>query len=1023
MRNLQTSSRWYTGFPGWLRVQVYGLKDRADVATAIKEQLSELEGVLQVSPCIHTGRALIQYDARIMSAQGVLFHLELAEQHLSVTDEQLDAYLQCVNAVTEVAVTMEQSVPAVAGESVFTDWHTLAENQLVEKMGTNLAWGLTDAQVLDLQRQYGPNALKQRARTPWAVTLASQFKEFTTLVLLGASALSLLSGGLVDGVVMGSIVVLNAVIGAIQEQKAEKVVMSLNQFQPSMTRVLRGGAEQTVSGTDLVPGDIVLLEAGDRIPADLRIASSWNLEIDEAALTGESVPVEKSGVILEQNCPLAERKNMLYMGTSVTRGKALGVVVATGMSTEIGHLMALMKDGGKESTPLQRKVNSITKLFFKASMITGAIVFIAGLLHGMSVLQMVTTSVTLAASAVPQGLPIVITIALSTGILRMARKHTLIRKLSTLETLGRVTVICSDKTGTLTKNEMTVRTVATINRSWDVTGQGYLPEGEIVPTSEEPGGLAGDDPDLDRILKIGLLCNNSKLVQETDGDWGIQGDPTEGALLSLAAKVGIHQEHRERWIRYHEVPFDSRTGTMSVVCKEVGTNAEGFMFAKGSVESILRLCTRYQENGIVYELTPEEKELILQKTERYAQDALRVLGFAYRTAECDEDLQDVEERDLIFVGMVGMMDPPKPEVNEEIKEAYNLGLKPVMITGDHPITAIAIARQLGIGHERNQVLIGAEIERLTDDELALRVQNVTIFARVTPEHKQRIVIALQKMGHYVAMVGDGVNDSPAIHKADVGIAMGKSGTEVTKETSDMILQRDGFGSIVEGVKEGRTIIGNIRKAVGCLLTGNLAEIFVTAAAVLVGLPIPLVPIQILLMNLLTDAVPATVLAIDPASKVKLTHRQDIVDRQLYQKVATRGTILGVGSLALFALTLLSGGTVILAQTVAFATLVAGQLMQTFAWRQEGSQETVSEWMKDRFFVSALAVSWFALLAVIYVPALSGVFHTVPLNFWHWALVLAVAGSISQVAKTSSRWLAGWGGWQRLTAPVTPILAA
>ncbi|WP_025701473.1 cation-translocating P-type ATPase, partial [Paenibacillus forsythiae] len=846
--------------------------------------------------------------------------------------------------------------------------------------------------------------------TPWIISYAGQFKEFTTLILLGTSVLALFTGGLFDGLAMGAVLLANAAIGTFQERKAERVVESLNQFQPPDCKVIRGGTEQSISAVDLVPGDIVSLEPGDRVPADIRLVRAWNLEVNESALTGESVPVMKKETEADGDCPLPERSCMLYMGTDISRGKALGVVVQTGMDTEFGHLMSLLKTNEKTTTPLQEKTTSISKKFIKWAFIAGSIVFVSGLLRGVPFNQLVSTSITLIASAIPEGLPVTITIALSAGIYRMSRKHALVRKLSALETLGHATIICTDKTGTLTKNEMTVKQVAAVGRAWEVSGSGYDPEGGFREKSPAEGGSglpdkAADEssvtqPELQRILQIACLCNNSKLIKQGD-NWSMQGDPTEGALLAMAYKGGVKPERLTHWHRGTEMPFDSGTGKMSVVCKDATSGHACYIFSKGSVESILRRCSRYQQNGEVYPVTDQIRADILKESEQLASSALRVLGFAYRPLQAGEHDQqaDLDERDMIYVGMAGMIDPPKADVRASIEEALSLGVKPVMITGDHPITAIAIAGQIGItdGGRPGQVLTGHELDRMSDEELERSVDGVSIFARMTPEHKLRIVGMLRQKGHIVAMTGDGVNDSPAIKRADVGIAMGRAGTEVSKATADIVLKEDHFGSIVDGVKEGRTIIGNIRKALGCLLTGNLAEILVTSVAVIAGMPIPLVPIQILLMNMLTDALPAMILAVNPGSKAKRTKRTNIVDKSLYRKVITRGVLLGAGSLALFGMALASGQPVSVAQSIAFATLVAGQLIQTFTWRQEDTEQTVGDWSKDRFLVGALSISWLALLGALYVPQLNVFFHTAPIALHHWGPILLVAGSISRLS--------------------------
>ncbi|MDR3584063.1 MAG: HAD-IC family P-type ATPase [Desulfosporosinus sp.] len=882
-------------------------------------------------------------------------------------------------------------------------WHALADEDIIENFKVDVDQGLSTEQVIAQRNNFGLNKLERKKQEPWLVSYLAQFKEFTTLILLGTSLVALATGAWFDGLAMGSILLANAAIGTVQERKAERVIEALNQFQPPHCRITREGKQLEILGTELMPGDIVNLEAGDRVPADIRLLNSWNLEINEAALTGESVPIIKNPQIVRGDCPLAERKNMLYLGTDVTRGKGIGIVVRTGMETEIGYLMSLMEGQEKVLTPLHEKVTSISKTFIKGAALAGTLVFIAGLLRGRPIGQIITTSITLAASAVPEGLPVTITIALSAGIFRMAKKNALIRKLSALETLGRTTVICSDKTGTLTKNEMTVKKVALINSAYAVEGNGYEPQGLITgvnsidPTVDEN---ILDNPELKQLAKIAVLCNDSKLVQEKVA-WTIKGDPTEGALLTFAAKFGFWQDKMVYWHRVHEVPFDSNSGTMNVVCKDTQTDKDCFIFCKGSVEVVLEHCDWYQSNGEICPLTEEMRELIHQQNESLAQDALRVLAFAYCPTEWiegDSNEPKVIDEQLIYVGLMGMMDPPKPEVEKSIREAYALGVKPVMITGDHPITAIAIAKELGIGDSNTKVLTGQDLDRLTDEELVRTVDEISIFARVTPEHKLRIVTAYQKCGHIVAMTGDGVNDTPAIKQSNVGIAMGRTGTEVTKATADMILKEDHFGSIIEGVKVGRTIIGNIRKAIGCLLTGNLAEVLVTAVAVIVGLPMPLVPIQILLMNLLTDAIPAMILAVNPGNKTKQTHRQDIVDKELYSKVITRGILLGAGSLGLFATALAAGAPLLVAQTTAFAALVVGQLVQTLSWRQEGSKESIQDSFKDRYLVGGLGVSLLALLGAIYIPTAAGFFHTAPLMPQHWLSILLVAGSVSILSK-------------------------
>lgn len=871
-------------------------------------------------------------------------------------------------------------------------WHTFESEEVLTQLKTDIHAGLKDTKIKKRMKKYGKNQLKPKERPHWLKDYVGQLKEFTTIILGATAVISLISGHFIDGIAMSSILLLNAGISTIQERKTQQTVEMMTKFVPPRCQVIRNGETKELSAEELVPGDIVMIEAGDRVPADLRVVQSWNLEVDESALTGESLPVVKGNRRVEAEIPISDRSNMLYMGTHITRGRAKAVVCHTGNETEIGHLFQMLSEDTNEITPLQKQVTEISKTFMKGALAIGGIVFLAGFIRGIPVAEMIPSTLALTASSIPEGLPVTITVALTAGILRMAKKNSLTRKISSLETLGRVTVVCSDKTGTLTKNEMTVKKVATAIDEWDVTGDGYSPEGVVVHTKDE---TVTNHPELEKLMRIGLLCSNSELLKENNR-WTIKGDPTEGALLTLAAKQEMTKESHTSWKRKHELPFDSDRGLMSVVCHEI--EDECFLMTKGSVEKVLSYCKYYEKNGRKLKLTKPIKDKILAKTDEYAEQSLRTLGFAYRPLDEGEQCVDDMERDLIYIGMVGMIDPPKEDVAKSIKEAMALGVQPVMITGDHPKTALAIAKQIGMNVGPDNILTGVQLDQLSEEELATKISSISVYARVTPDHKLKIVKALQNKGEIVAMTGDGVNDSLAIKQADVGIAMGQTGTQVTKETADIVLKEDHFGGIVEGVKEGRTIIGNIRKALGCLLCGNLAEIIVTSTAVIAGLPLPIVPIQILLMNLITDALPAMVLAVNPGDKSQQTKRQEIADKQLYKQVITRGVLLGIGSVGVFAFGLRAGMNLLAAQTMAFSTLVVGQLIQTFSWRQLDSEEKVTDWSKDKFLVTALGGSFIALALSIYVPPLATIFKTEALALPMWAVIFGVAGSSALLAR-------------------------
>jgi Ca2+-transporting ATPase len=891
----------------------------------------------------------------------------------------------------EFSAVMSETAASSADAEVSTmpTWFSLKAKEILAYFCVEKEMGLAPPQVELLKQEFGDNELIQRKKASWLYLYLGQFKEFTSLLLIGTVLLSILTGDVFHGIAIGVVLMANAVVGTIQEQKANKVIETLNQYQAPKCKVVRYGQEQILDGKELVPGDLIHLETGDRVPADIRLIQVWDLEVDESILTGESLPVQKTEQPVEEDTPLPERVNMVYMGTNVCQGRAIGIVVATGMQTEMGRLISLLGEEQTEMTPLQQEVTQISKRFVNGALIIAGAIFVVGLLRGNTFPQMIATSVALATSAIPEGLPVTVTIALSAGIFRMAKKSVLIRKLSALETLGRVNVICSDKTGTLTKNEMTVQAIATFSNQWKVTGEGYEPKGDMIakePVQEK------NIFDLERLVHIATFCNNTKLVQ--DGErWTIRGNPTEGALLTFAHKSG-YLPQEEAWKRMHELPFDSTRGKMSVVCKaENGC----FVFTKGSFETLMDICSFAQVNGEVVPLTNEHRLYFEDVHASLSHQSMRVLALAYRPIHWDDSGGNIGESDFIFVGIAGMMDPPKPGISTSIQESYRLGIQPVMITGDHPLTAIAIAKNIGI-HSDPVFITGKELDKLNDQELSEQVNRIHVFARVTPEQKVRIVQAYQNQGIQVAMTGDGVNDSPAIKQANVGIAMGQTGTDVTKEAADLVLEKDDFHSIMEAVKEGRTIMTNIRKALGCLLTGNLAEVLVTGVAVLVGLPLPLIPIQILLMNLLTDALPAVILATSVGNNKKQIKRIKIADQDLYRKVMIRGTLLGLGSLGLFTFSLMTGASLPIAQTLAFATLVIGQLIQTFSWRQEGMDEMKSDWIKDRYLIGALGFSLVTLLLTIYLPSMTTLLQTTPLSLVHWIQVLLVAGLVTTISK-------------------------
>jgi Ca2+-transporting ATPase len=894
-------------------------------------------------------------------------------------------------------------------------FHALEVSELLDKLGSSIS-GLTSQQVSERLQMWGANVLASPEPPSSVRIFLNQFKDLSMLILLGTAGLSFVMGERFSALCMGGILVVNALVATWQELRSTTVIQALKMEDNSQTKVIRDGTEQLVSTKELVPGDVVLLESGDKVPADIRVMEAWNLEVNEAMLTGESVPVVKDTVLLPLDTPAGDRSNSLFMGTVVTRGRCKGVVVATGKATEIGQLDLLINEQEEEPTFLQQRVTQISKRFVIGAIVAASVVAVAGLLRGIPPVQLLISSVTLAASAIPEGLPLTITVALTAGVLTMSKRRAVIKKLANLESLGRVTVICCDKTGTLTKNEMTVKELVTVRHRIRVTGDAQ--SGQFC-LSDQPDVAFPvlDDADTRQLLTIGMLCNNARI-----GDEGTEptGDPTEAALLTVAEKANLHPEI---WKRQREIPFDSATRSMSVICEEdqqahvVCEEGERLqrctIFSKGAPEEILQKCTHYLAEGEVRPMTEEVNRQIREENLRMADQALRVLACAYRNVNDDEDPLQVVDNDLIYVGLMGMMDPPKEGVATGIQEARKLGIKPVMITGDHPFTARAIAAEIGIFQPGDRILTGKELDQLSQEDLDRLIVDTSIFARVSPEHKLRIVEAFQRIGEVVAMTGDGVNDAPAIRKADVGIAMGLKGTDITRGTAGIVLLEDHFHSIVDGVKGGRAIIGNIRKAMGCLLAGNLAEVLVTAVSIIVGLPMPLIPLQILLMNILTDAIPAMVLATGPQNDIPEKPYKDVIDRELYRTFATRGCVLGLGAVAVFAAALAAGMPLPLAQTMTYASLVVGQLMQTVAWRRYGTAGKGSL-KKDRVLLTATIGSWLALAATIYVPGLRTVFATVPLGIPHWGMVFAVTGTLTWMAQ---RWIDWFSNRERSMSPM------
>jgi P-type Ca2+ transporter type 2C len=890
-------------------------------------------------------------------------------------------------------------------------------DEALHRLGTEVEAGLPTDEVEKRLAQFGPNAIQEAPGKPWYSILIEQFTSIMVVILMVAAAISYLIGDVKDTLVILAIVVLNAGLGFFQEHKAEKAIAALKQLSVPRVRVRRDGRIQEIPADALVPGDIVFLEMGGRVPADARLVDVANLRVEEAPLTGESVPVEKNVGPMDTATSLADRRNMVFMGTTVTYGRATAAVTGTGMSTQLGKIARMIQSVESEPTPLQRRLDSLGRTLAMAALAIVAVVFVAGLLRGIALETMLLTAISLAVAAVPEGLPAVITIALALGAQRMVRRHALIRKLPAVETLGSTTVICSDKTGTLTQNQMTVTVLETAARTLEVTGTGYVPAGQFVErepsvrsrTSSNNGSPSGHNEDrgntqvdpladgrMLELLRAGALCNDAHLNQDGDGRWQIVGDPTEAALVVVAHKAGLTStEMSAAYPRVDEVPFTSERKRMTTLHRT--GDGELVAYSKGAVDSLLQVCSWVRDGDDLVPLTAARREAIERRNDTLADQGLRVLGVASLALGDSRDAPSADriEREMVFLGMVGMIDPPRTEVAAAVERCRAAGIRPVMITGDHPLTARAIGAALGMVEPGDRLVTGVELEALDAAGLAGMVDSVAVYARVSPEHKLKIVDALQQKHHIVAMTGDGVNDAPALKKADIGVAMGITGTDVSKEAADMVLLDDNFTTIVSAVEEGRVLYDNIRKFMRYLLSTNAGEIVTMFVAILAGMPLPLLPIQILWVNLVTDGLPAIALGFEKGEPGVMRRkprdsRESVFAGNLGAHVLRMGLLIGLGTLAVMGWALFQGRTVEEARTMAFTTLALFQLWHVMALRSETQLLPQIGLFSNPLLFWAVAVTVALQILVIYIPPMQVIFYTVPLSLGDLALCIGVS---------------------------------
>ncbi len=903
-------------------------------------------------------------------------------------------------------------------EGAERDWYNLEPSEVISSLNSR-SQGLSQKKAQKRLAQFGPNELAKKEKISAWVIFLEQFKSFLIIILLVAVVLSAALGEVVDAILIGVIVVFACGLGFIQEYRAEQAIEALKKMAAPVASVIRDGEEREIASRELVPGDIILLRTGNRIPADARLIEAVNLKTDEAPLTGESVPVEKISDPLEGKVDLGDSRNMVFMGTAAVYGRAKAIVTATGMSTEFGKIAGMLQEVKSERTPLQVNLDRMGRWIGIAALILCFVLAGIGVMRGHEILEMLIWGVALAVAAVPEALPAVVVISLALGVRRMVKHHALMRRLPAVETLGCTTFICSDKTGTLTQDQMTVRRIYVDGKLIDVTGVGYEPKGEFYlnGTAFAPG----QDPALQKLLDIGVLCTDTSLAS-VDDTWGIKGDPTEGALVVAAAKAGVWQKELNSQLpRIGEIPFSSETKRMTTIHQ---TPQGKIAYSKGAPEVILSSCKHIYSNGQERELTNEDRDNVLSVAQGMAGDALRVLGMAYKRLPDTAGTTDAIEQDMVFLGLAGMIDPPREEVKEAVRLCEQAGIKSVMITGDHKLTAIAIAKELGLIKE-GIALSGAELNKLSDEELEDVIENIEVYARVSPAHKLRVVETLAKKGHVVAMTGDGVNDAPALKKADIGVAMGITGTDVTKEAADMVLTDDNFASIVAAVEEGRGIFGNIKKYLMYLLSSNIGEILLMSVAILfgplIGLPygaIPLVAIQILFVNLVTDGLPALALSIDPADPDIMEQKPRPRGQGVFTKPVVILMIIGgiwscLVNLGIFKWALDVGRGMIEAQCFCFLTLIIIQFFKAYNFRSDRKSILEIGLFKNKWLNLAVFSQVILMFVIVYLPFLQEPFHTFPLSAFDWAIVILLAGTIFPVLEVS-KVIIRWQGRERLT---------
>ncbi|NLN49987.1 MAG: cation-translocating P-type ATPase [Clostridiales bacterium] len=891
------------------------------------------------------------------------------------------------------------------------DWFMQGIDSVANELDVETSKGLNDEEVKFRLGKYGYNDLKEEEKESIFKKIMNQLNDFLVIILIGASIVSASVGETVDAFVIIAIVVINAILGVVQEGKAEKALEALKEMSSPHARAIRNYEITIVEAKELVPGDVILIEAGDIIPADIRLFESFNLKIEEASLTGESVPTEKDAKQkYDKDVSLGDRQNMAFMSTIVTYGRGKGIVTDTGVKTQIGKIAEALQSIDEEKTPLQHKLDELGKWLGIFCLVICAFIFGIGVYRGQDILEMFMVAVSLAVAAIPEGLPAVVTIVLALGMKRMAVRNAIVRRLLAVETLGCVNVICTDKTGTLTQNEMTTVKAYVNEKNYSIIGNGYNPEGEFLINNVAI--KASQDSELVFLLTSSLLCNDSVLKEGSEGQgWEIVGDPTEGALVVAAAKSGLlKNDYESKYPRVSEIPFDSERKMMTTFNKNLFED-KVVSFTKGAPDIIINKCSKVLINSEVKDFTLDQRDRINYINGSYAKQALRVLAFAYKEYNDLPNSINPEdiEKDMIFIGLMGMIDPARTEAKEAIKVCKKAGIRPIMITGDYKDTAVAIALDLGLVQNEDSVKTGSDIDGLSDKELQSIAGDIGVYARVSPEHKVRIVEALKNNGHITAMTGDGVNDAMALKKSDIGVSMGITGTDVAKGTADIVLMDDNFATIVSAVEEGRIIYSNIRKFVFFLLSCNVGEILIVFLSILFRLPVPLLPIQLLWLNLITDSFPALALGTENGEPdiMELPPRdtkEPILNGVMVSGIIVQSIALTVSVLIAYIWALRTyNGDLLISRTVALATLILAELVRAHSSRSERYSVFKLGFFSNPTLIWASMLSFLMLVVVLYIPILQSIFKTYAIGLKDWYVIILLC-LIPVIAGEISKWI-------------------